>query len=241
MPGSVAARDGAIQAGSFAAIVYTPRVTTLRPVMLALLLAALVPCPARADEAIGWATSQATELTRQGREHAARGESEIAMRRYLDAINFDPTYGAAYLSLGALQEAVGDPREAERTYSTGLDHVTGFAEGHRARARLRIRQKRVMEAVGDLEAAVGYQPADVGSLRELASAYVSVGALPAALMVTRRVAAVAEEAGETKVVGEAKVSARALSLLVGAVDPVVAGARGRGAVRNALAGLARRR
>ena len=211
--------------------------------MLAVLLAALVPCPARADEAVSWATAQATELTRQGREHAARGESETAIRRYLDAIKFDPTYGAAYLSLGALQESVGDPREAERTYSTGLDHVTGFAEAHRARARLRIRQKRGMEAVADLEAAAGFQPGDVGTLRELARAYVGIGALPAALAVTRRVAAVAEEMGEAKIAGEAKVGARALSLLVGSVDPVVAGGSGsgRGAVRSALAGLARRR
>ncbi|MEP7120719.1 MAG: tetratricopeptide repeat protein [Byssovorax sp.] len=207
------------------------------------MIAALVARSACADDAVSWATSQATELTRQGREHAAQGDTDTAVRRYLDAIKFDPTYSAAYLSLGALQEAMGDPREAERTYSTGLDHVNGFGEGHRARARLRIRQKRLMEAVADLEAAAGYQPGDVGTLRELASAYVGVGALPAALAVTRRVVWIAEEAGDAKVVGEAKVSARALSLLVGGVDPVVAGGRGsgRGAVRSALAGMGRKR
>jgi tetratricopeptide (TPR) repeat protein len=210
-------------------------------VMIALVFGALFSGVARAEDGVSWATSQAAELTRQGREHAARGENETAVLRYLDAINFDPTYGSAYLSLGALQEAAGDPREAERTYSTGLDHVTGFGEAHRARARLRIRQKRVLEAVGDLEAAAGYQPGDVGTLRELGSAYVSTGALPAALAVMRRVAWVAEAAGDGKVAGEAKVSARALSLLVGAVDPVVAGGSGRGAVRSALAGMARRR
>ena len=209
--------------------------------MIAVLLAALVPCPASADDAVSWATTQAAELTRQGREHAGRGDTDTAMRRYLDALNFDPTYAAAYLSLGALQEAAGDPREAEKTYSTGLDHVTGFGEAHRARARLRIRQKRLVEAIFDLEAAAGYQPGDVATLRELASAYVSTGALPAALAVTRRVATVAEEGGEVKVAGEARVSARALSILVGAVDPVIAGGSGRGGVRRALAGLARRR
>jgi tetratricopeptide (TPR) repeat protein len=219
-------------------------VTKLGSALLAGVIAALVATgPARADDAVSWATSQAAELTRQGREHAAQGDTDTAVRRYLDAIKFDPTFAAAYLSLGGLQEAAGDPREAERTYSTGLDHVNGFGEGHRARARLRIRQKRVMEAVGDLEAAVGYAPADVGALRELASAYVAVGALPAALAVTRRVVWVAEEAGDAKVVGEAKVSARALALLVGGVDPVMAGGigSGRGAVRSALSAVARRR
>ena len=234
-------RAASIHRGSGAAIVYTRRVTKLAAVIFAGLLAALVPCPARAADAVSWATSQAAEMTRQGREHAGRGETETAMRRYLDALNFDPTYGAAYLSLGALQESVGDPREAERTYSTGLDHVTGFGEAHRARARLRIRQKRVVEAIGDLEAAAGYQPGDAATLRELASAYVSTGALPAALSVTRRVAAVAEESGDEKAAAEARVSARALSLLVGAVDPVVAGGSGRGGVRRALAGFSRKR
>ena len=217
--------------------------TKLASALIAGVIAALVARPSRADDAVSWATSQAAELTRQGREHAAQGDTDTAVRRYLDAIKFDPTYATAYLSLGALQEAAGDPREAERTYSTSLDHVNGFGEGHRARARLRIRQKRLAEAVGDLEAAVGYAPGDVGALRELASAYVGIGALPAALAVTRRVVWLAEEAGEGKVVGEAKVSARALSLMVGGVDPVVAGGSGsgRGAVRSALAAVARRR
>ena len=222
-------------------MVYAPRVRKLGPVLIAVMIAALLPCPARADDAVSWATSQAAELTRQGREHAGRGDTDTAIRRYLDALSFDPTYGAAYLSLGALQEQAGDPREAEKTYSTGLDHVTGFAEAHRARARLRIRQKRVTQAIGDLEAAAGYQPGDVTTLRELASAYVSTGALPAALAVTRRVVWLAAEAGDGKVVGEAKVSARSLSLLVEGVDPVTAGGSGRGAVRSALAAVARRR
>ena len=215
--------------------------TKLWPVALAVALSALAPCPARADDGVSWATAQAVELTRQGHDHAGRGETETAIRRYLDAIKFDPTYGAAYLSLGALQEAAGDPREAEKTYSTGLDHVTGFGEGYRARARLRIRQQRGSEAVADLEAAVGYQAGDVGVLRELASAYVAIGALPAALGVMRRVAALAEAAGDVKGAAEAKVSARAVGLLVGSVDPVMAGGSGRGAVRSALAGISRRR
>jgi tetratricopeptide (TPR) repeat protein len=209
--------------------------------MLAALLAALLSGVARADDAVSWATAQATELTRQGREHASRGENDTATRRYLDAIHFDPTYGAAYLGLGALQEAAGDPREAERTYATGLDHVTGFAEAHRARARLRIRQKRAAEAVADLEAATGLEPTDIATLRELGSAYVSAGALPAALAVMRRVAAIAEAAGEAQIAVEARVSGRALSLLLGAVDPVAAGGVGRGPVRSALAATARRR
>jgi tetratricopeptide (TPR) repeat protein len=213
--------------------------------MLAGVLAALSPLPfpgpARADDAVSWATAQAIELTRQGRAHAGRGDTETATQRYLEAIRFDPTYGAAYLDLGALQEAAGDPREAERTYATGLDHVTSFGEAHRARARLRLRQRRVAEAVADLEAASSLEPTDLATLRELGSAYVIAGALPAALSSMRRAAAIAEAAGEAQIAGEVRVSARALSLLLGAVDPVAAGSAGRGPVRSALAAAARRR
>jgi tetratricopeptide (TPR) repeat protein len=216
-------------------------VKKLRPALIGGILAALLPGAARADDAVSWATAQATELTRQAREHVERGEGDTATRRYLDAIHFDPTYGAAYLGLGALQEAAGDPREAERTYATGLDHVTGFSEAHRARARLRIRQKRLAEALSDLEAAASFEPSDVATLRELASGYVSASALPAALAVTRRVAVIAEASGEAQVAREAQLRARALSLLVGAVDPVVAGGSGRGVVRKALAVFSRRR
>lgn len=211
------------------------------PVLLAVLFAALSPELARADDAVSWATAQAAELTRQAREHVRRGEGETAARRYLDAINFDPTYGAAYLGLGALQEAAGDPREAERTYATGIDHVAGFAEALRARARLRVRQSRLAEAVSDLETAASLAPVDAATLRELEVAYVSTGALPAALAVIRRVAALAEAAGVAKDAAAARVRARALSLLLGAVDPVAAGASGRGPVRSALAADARRR
>lgn len=213
----------------------------LWPVLLAVVLAALLPGVARAEDAVSWATAQAIELTRQGREHASHGDTDTATLRYLDAIHFDPTYGAAYLDLGALQEAAGDPREAERTYATGLDHVTGFAEGHRARARLRLRQKRAAEAVANLEAALLLEPPSPATLRELGAAYVSAGALPAALAVMRRTAAMAEAAGEAQAASEARVRARALSLLLGAVDPVVAGGVGRGPVRSALAAAARRR
>ena len=213
----------------------------LRSALLAGIVTVLLPCPARADEAVSWATAQATELTRQAREHAARGDNDTATLRYLDAIHFDPTYGAAYLGLGALQEAAGDPREAERTYATGLDHVAGFSEAHRARARLRIRQKRAAEALVDLEAAASFEPRDVATLSELARGYVSASALPAALAVTRRLAAIAEAAGDAQAARGARLQARALASLVGAIDPVTAGATGRGAVRQALAALARRR
>ncbi|AUX23410.1 uncharacterized protein SOCEGT47_039350 [Sorangium cellulosum] len=189
---------------------------------------------ARAEE-VGWATSQAAELTRQGEARALAGQADVALSRYLEALRFDATYGPAYLGLGALYERAGDPREAERTYSVGLDHVRGFVEGYRARAALRARAGRRAEALADLEAAVALRGDDAALLQELAAAYVAASALPAALGVTRRLAALAARTGDGALVARATTQARALSALIDEADPVRAGGRDRGPVRRAIA------
>lgn len=212
--------------------------------MIAALAAPLaMSAPARADDpaAVSWATTQAIELSRQAREHAARGDAGVAITRYVDALKLDPTYGPAYLGLAAMYEARGDTLEAERTYAVGLDHVPGFGEALVARARLRARAHRNEEAVGDLEAALALDGDAVPVLRELAAAYVAARALPAALAVARRMIAAAEVHHDAAAAGEARIKVKALSLLVGELDPVVAGKAGRGAVRHALWLGARRR
>lgn len=211
----------------------------LTPVLIPLLLAAWVHA-AFAEEP-SWATAQATELSRQARDHLAKGEPEVAVSRFLEAVKLDPTYGPAYLGLAAQYEARGDYREAERTYAVGLDHVPGFGEALVARARLRAKLKRPEEAAADLEAAVSLDPEARSALKELAAAYVSARALPAALAVTRRLAAVAEAQKDAAAAGDARLKARVLAMLVGDADPVTAGKRGRGAVRSAIAGVTRRR
>ncbi|APR77712.1 Transglutaminase-like enzyme, putative cysteine protease [Minicystis rosea] len=216
----------------------------LAPV-LAISAAFLVSRPARADvpppPSTSWATTQAAELARQARDHTARGEAETAVARYVEAIRLDPTYATAYLGLAALYEARGDTREAERTYAVGLDHVPGFADALTARGRLRAKLRRTDEAIADLEAAASIAPDALPVLRDLCAAYVTVRALPAALAVSRRMAALAEAQADTATAAEAKVRVKALTLLVAEVDPVTAGRSGRGPVRNALAMMGRRR
>ena len=184
-----------------------------------------------------WATTQAAELTRQGKEHADRGDVDVASRRFMEAITLDGTYGPAYLALGAVREASGDPAEGERAYSLGIEHVPGFAEGLAARARLRARQRRLADALGDFEAAAKLRPDDLALLPELANAYVAVQALPAALAVARRIEALLAD-GDPRALADARLRSRALGALVGELDPVIAGATGRGSVRRALAAVA---
>jgi tetratricopeptide (TPR) repeat protein len=214
-------------------------VRAFTPVLIPLLLAAWSP-KALADEP-SWATAQATELSRQAHDHLAKGEPEVALSRYLEAVKLDPTYGPAYLGLAAQYEARGDYKEAERTYAVGLEHVPGFGEALLARGRLRARLKRPEEAVADLEAAVSLDPDALPALKELAATYIAARALPAALAATRRLAAVALAQKDAAAANEAHLKARALAMLVGEADPVMAGKAGRGAVRSAIAAAAKRR
>ena len=214
---------------------------TMPAVMPRLLAAAVIAATlaggardALAEGGAGWATAQAAELTRQGQAHAARGDVEVAARRLLDAIELDVTFGPAYLALGGVDEAKGDLREAERVYSMGIDHVVGFTEGLVARGRLRARQHRLAEALPDLEAASSSRPDDPSILRELYAAYLGAGALPAALSASRRLGLAGEAVGDARAIAEAKAATAALEKLVGALDPVLAGAQGRGTVRRAL-------
>jgi tetratricopeptide (TPR) repeat protein len=214
----------------------------VRPSLLVVALAAAfaVSVHARADEP-SWATSQAAELTRQARAYAASGDGSAAARRYLEAIRFDPTYGPPYLGLAALHEASGDIAEAERVYATGMERVLGFAEGYAARARMRLRLRRLREAAQDMEAALALSPGDVALWKELCGLYVSQGALPAALGASRRIEALAEAEGDAAALAEARTRSKALAMLIGEVDPVTAGARERGPVRRAIAMQARRK
>lgn len=180
-----------------------------------------------------WATQQATELVRQGKSHEAQGDPETAISRYLEALKLDPTFGPGYLALADLYERRGDVVEAERTYATGLDHVNVFIEGYSARAKLRMRLGRAMEAARDREAACALAPTDVALARSLVDAYVAANALPAALGASRRMLFAAIEAKDAASVTEARLVVRALGLLVGDADPVVAG-RDRGPLRRAL-------
>ena len=211
------------------------RWTRAIPPLAAAMVAIFVVFASSDARAQGWATAQAIELTRQGHEHEAKGDLDTAHRRYLDAVAFDATYGAAYLALGGIEERLGDAREAERSYSVGIEHVNGFADAFIARARLRARQRRAIEAASDLEQASSMRPDDVAVMRELAGTYVASSACPAALATMRRMAAIAEENHDASAMQEAKIATRALSILVSDVDPVASGLRSRGAVRSAIA------
>ena len=193
----------------------------------------------RADDPRAWGTTAAAELTRQGKEHVRVGHDELAVRRFVDALALDPSYGPAYLELGAARERAGDVREAEVIYGVALEHVPGFVDAFKARAALLWRNGERERALPDLEAASRLLE-DTDILTELSDRYVETRAWPAALATWRKIFDRAERAGDAPKTREAVTHIRALSILSAELDPVLGGRESRDWVRRAEASVARR-
>ncbi len=183
--------------------------------------------------------SSALELVRMAHAHESANEEEVAVRRYMEALALDGTCEEAYLGLGALRARRGDLREAERVYSVALEHMPRLRPALAARARVRRAMGLRREAVADLFASAEDEAA---ALKTLATWHGEDGQLPAQLAVWRRLALLAETAGDPALAREARTMVRALVLLVGPADPAAAppGPPARVDVRDAIAHVARR-
>ena len=184
------------------------------------------------------ATDSTIELVREARAHEAAHEDELAMRRYSEALAIDPTYGDAYLGLGALRLKRGDAREAERVYSVALSHVPSLAAALAGRAETRWALGFRDEAERDLEEYTRTRD-EPAALRQLASWYAEEGRLPAQLAVWRRMRAIAAMRSDTALEREARTLVRALQIVIDRADPAIAPAHD-GAVRRGIAAIAKR-
>jgi tetratricopeptide (TPR) repeat protein len=210
------------------------------PLVTALVLALAGLSTGARSEATSWKNGTAAELVRQGQEHAKGGDDAVATRRFVDAVQLDPTYGPAYLELAAARERAGDLLEAERTYDVAIRNVPDFVAALRARAALLHRLGEFDREVSDLEAAVRLTDAP-DPLRDLARRYVEDRAWPAALATWRKILASTERRADDRLAHEASVQIRALVILCGELDPVAGGASSRDWVRRSEAMVAKRR
>jgi tetratricopeptide (TPR) repeat protein len=182
-----------------------------------------------------WATRRARDLVNEGKAHRAAGHVDVALERFRSAIETDVTYGDAYLELARLREETGEPDEAERVLAVALDHIPGFTEGLRERARIEERSHRYGAAAESLLAATNIAGEDEAILTRLVEVAAKANQLPVALASARRLVAMARAAGNDALVKDRSVTVTALERLLGDVDPVVAGKRSKEAARRALA------
>lgn len=181
------------------------------------------------------ASSSADELVRQARTHEAAHDDDVAVRRYMEALEIDPVNEDAWLGLGALRLRIGEAAEAERVFDAALQRVPTLHRAMQGRARAKWAQGRHGDAEGDLEtyAALAH---DADALHELSGWYGTDGRTPAQLAVWRRLLSMASDDAALR---EARRMVRALVILVDRADPA-AWPTEPDASRRAMAAVARR-
>lgn len=183
--------------------------------------------------------SSVDELIAIAERHAAQGEEAVALRRYADALEIDPTCEACYLGLGAVREKMGDLREADRVYTAGLLRRVPEAAILAARARVRWGMGLRELALADLEDSVLRAPEGEG-LHRLLGYYGQLHASLAQLRVARQLLALGERRQDEAMVREASVIVKALVIVAGSADPVTHPPLRPDAARRALAQAAAR-
>ena len=183
-------------------------------------------------------SSSADELVRQARAHEAAHDEDVAVRRYMEALEIEPTSADAWMGLGALRLRLGDAAEAERVFSSALERVPALSAALEGRARARWALGRHGDAEADLEAYAGAVRSQA-TLRELARWYAVDGRTPPELAVWRRLLDDALERGDAAAEREARRMVRALVILVDGSDPA-ASPFDPDPTRRALAAIARR-
>lgn len=184
------------------------------------------------------ATPSSEELVRQARAHEAAREHDVAVRRYMEALELDVTTEDAWLGLGALRLRLGEPAEAMRVYDAALVRLPTLHAALAGRAHALRALGRRAEAESALEAYAALE-GSVDALRELGAWYGVDGRAPAQLSVWRRILRMAVDTNDEPLEREARRMVRALVILVDGADPAASPAA-TDATRRGLAAIARR-
>jgi len=198
---------------------------------LGALAALLLSSPARA-------TASSDELVRQARAHEAAHEDDVAVRRYMEALELDATAEDAWLGLGALRLRRGEPGEAERVFDAALERVPLLHRAIAGRAHALWAQGKHARAETDLDV-YATTAGDTAALRELATWYGQDGRSPAQLATWRRLLELAIRAGDATAEHEARRMVRALVILTDGADPASSPSQ-LDPTRRGLAQIARR-
>lgn len=193
---------------------------------------------AQRDGRVGRRADRAAELTTLGGRFLQAGDRVSAAGYFREAIGVDPSFAPAYVALGELQLARGSLRDAEETFRVGVMRATPDA-------RIWIGLARTLEAMGSTEDADAVLAQATSAFRDdetllsfRARHAEQRGRWSLALALTRRLLALLSHHPEDGGPGEGHRAAlrareRALSVLVGSLDPVVA-SRPDDLVRRAL-------
>jgi predicted CXXCH cytochrome family protein len=93
-----------------------------------------------------------------GALYAARGRAADARAAYTTALALDPTYVPAAINLADVERALGDDAAAEKTLREAIARAPGAGAPRHALGLLRVRERRMPEALAELRRAVELAP-----------------------------------------------------------------------------------
>lgn len=171
----------------------------------------------------GTRRARAIELVTLGLRFEQAGD-RVSARAYLrDAVSADPSYAEAYGALGELELVRGRFRDAEASFRVGMVRA-------RPTVQLWVGLARALEGLGaddeaelELARAQAQLGEDATLLAFRADHAERHGRWSLALALTRRLAALALQDGDSERATQLHARARALSLLVGPLDPLSRG------------------
>ena len=207
---------------------------------------ALGASSARAQEDLGadrgvarseWRAERARELRATGERLLAAGDRVSAAGYFREAIQVDPSDGAAYEGLGRIQLARGALAEARQTFEVGLRAAPGYLPLWRALADALVAAGALDDAGRALRTWASRAPRDSEARMALGDNARERGAWAEALASYRAVIALAADGAhvDPATLERARTSAAAIAILAGELDPVRGGCAHASPVRRALA------
>lgn len=122
-----------------------------------------------------------------GNLYAAQGEVDAAVAAYREAMVLDPRFSPAYTNLADLYRHDGDETQAEGVLRQGIAVYSGSGDLHHALGLSLVRQKRMPEALAELQQATRLSPENARYVYVYAVALNTTGKPKEALMVLQGV------------------------------------------------------
>lgn len=177
---------------------------------------------------------RARDYVTLGERFLAGGDRVSAAAYFRDAVSADPSSPLAYIRLGEVQLARGSLRDAEETYRAGMQRAAPDARMWTGLVGVLDAAGRGEEAEAMLSESSAHFPRDADVMTLRRDRAESRLAWSHALGLTRRLAQLARERGDDAVQAEHARHARALSVLVGELDPLSIDASDASPLRRAL-------
>ena len=177
---------------------------------------------------------RAREYVTLGERFLAGGDRVSAAAYFRNAVSADPSIALGYLSLGEVQIARGALRDAEETFRAGMQRAEPDARMWTGLARVLDAAHRGEEADAMLSEGSAHFPRDENVMVLRRDRAESRLAWSLALGLTRRLTQLGNERGDEVAAAEYARHGRALSVLVGELDPLAVDVEDASPLRLAL-------